>query len=137
MIFDCRILCKIIPTVAYRTCADAGCRHRIINTRGHHQWLVSLKDVRCNGIHRQVGIEDARYLSINLLRKARRNPYCCEYGSFKTSLSEKTSKCGACPKAVTTGAEYVRGAMHTSILLYARTCYPLALLPHRWYRRGL
>ena len=34
---------------------------------------ICLKDCRCKSIHRLVGVEDARYLSIYMRRKARRN----------------------------------------------------------------
>ena len=49
-IFECRILLAIFPTVAYKTCAEAGSRRGIDTTR-RHQCLVSLKDFGCKGIN--------------------------------------------------------------------------------------
>ena len=53
VIWECRILFAVFPTVAYSTCAQAGSSRRgIIDARRRHQWLVSLRDFRCKGISR-------------------------------------------------------------------------------------
>ena len=70
VICGCRIMFAIFPTVAYRTCTEAGSRRGVNDTRRRHQLLVSLMDCRCKGIHRC-----GRY-SVSLdhmLRKARGN----------------------------------------------------------------
>ena len=46
-----RVTFAIFSIVAYRTCAETGSRRGIIDT-SRHQVMVSLKDFRCEGIHR-------------------------------------------------------------------------------------
>ena len=60
------LMIAIFSTVAYRTRTETGSRPRVHSTRGR-QWLLQG--------YTQVGVPDTRYLSINLLRRARRNLY--------------------------------------------------------------
>ena len=53
---ECRMLSAIFPMVAY-ICTDAVSRRGIIDTtKRRHQWLVSMKDFRCNGILRSTQV---------------------------------------------------------------------------------
>ena len=58
-------------------CIEARSRRGIIDTRRRHQWVVgiSLKRFRCKGTNTpdRRGVEDVRYLSIYLPRKATRS----------------------------------------------------------------
>ena len=78
---ECRTLLAIFPIVPYRTNMSLYIQKKQVAGEISLtpctviiEWLVSLKDFRRKGFLSPVGVEDARHLSICMLRRARRNP---------------------------------------------------------------
>ena len=69
-----RIMFVFFSTVSYRTCTEqAGSRRGITDTRRFHPMMSGWFPSRIVVARVYTGVEDARYLSIHMPRKARRN----------------------------------------------------------------